>query len=506
MKHIKKSIVILLALFMFSSCSNDFLEKENPTQLGEGNFYKTEKQMDQALIGIYGQLQGIIGSQWIFTEFISDNTTVHFDEGNRGFAPLIESLEYWQMNSNTLNIYGMYRDTYNALGNINTALLKLSEAGAIDAGVKTKFEGELKFFRAYYYFLLTEYFGDVILVTEPVTNPSNAFQFARSPKSDVYALIESDLNFAVSALPNPSDIPASQAGRVSKGTALTLQGKVWLTRKDFPKAKIALDQVVALNAYSLVPNYADIFDPSNKNNSESIFEVQFQGGNDLGESSGFIYNFFPQFTNGEVTGFPGVSGSGWNIPTRDIINDYEAGDLRKDASLSEGYISNVTGNFVPVPFIEKFHHSHSIQGRPNDNWPVYRYADVLLMLAEAINEQSGPNAEAYGYINEIRDRAGLADISGMTKEEFRVALLHERRVELAFENHRWFDLKRTLTTTQLVALLNAHGLEERANPTTSRGSTAFTASDYIFSPYEIILPLPEREILVNPELTQNDGY
>jgi len=503
MKQLKKVITILLVLFLFSSCSTDFFDKENPTQLGEGTFYKTEKQVDQAVIGIYGQLQGIISNQWLFTEFITDNTTLHFNEGDRGWAPSIESLEYWQMNSNTANVYDLYRDTYSVIGNINTTLLKLSETEEIDAATKSKFEGELKFFRAYYYFLLTEYFGDAIILTEPVSNPSNAFQFARSPISEVYALIESDLDFAVSSLPNT--VPLAQAGRVTMGTALTLQGKVWLTRKDFAKAKASLDQVVALGTYSLVPNYADIFDPNNKNNAESIFEVQFQGGNDLGESSGFIYNFYPRDTQGEVTGFPGVSGGGWNIPTNDIINDYEAGDLRKDVSLSEGYTS-VDGDFVPVPFIEKFHHTHSIQGRQDDNWPVFRYADVLLMLAEAINEQSGPTAAAYAYVNQIRNRAGLADISGMAQDQFRVALLHERRIELAFENHRWFDLKRTLSTAELVNLLNAHGLAERANPTTPRGSVDFALGDYIFTANELLLPIPEREIIVNPNLVQNPGY
>ena len=292
---------------------------------------------------------------------------------------------------------------------------------------------------------------------------------------------------------------------MTKGAALTLSGKFWLTRKDYGKAKTALDQVVGMG-YSLLPNYADVFDPNNKNHNESIFEVQFQGGNDLGEQSGFIYNFYPKFTNGEVTGFPGVDGGGWNIPTLDIIGDYEDGDVRKDISLSEGYTDVNTGEFVAIPFIEKFRHAHTIQGRPDDNWPIYRYADVLLMLAEAINEQSGPNADAYGYLNQVRERAGLDPVSGLTQEEFRTVLLHERRIELAFENHRWFDLRRFYSPTELVAFLNAHGAVERANPTTPRGDYDFSAGDYDFSPHEILFAIPERELLVNPALEQNEGY
>lgn len=495
-------IIGTLFIFILCSCSKEFLDKKNPEQLGEETFYATETQVDQAVIGIYGQLQGIIADQWLFQEFISDNTTVHFNEGNRGNGPNIESIEYWQYNSNTGVLYDVYRDIYNALGNINTVLSKLSEA-EIEARTKLRFEGEVKFFRAYYYFLLSQYFGDAIIIDESIQNPSDAFEYSRSPIAEVYALIESDLAFSISSLPEVID--PSEAGRVSKGAALTLLGKVALTQKDYTGAKALLEEMVDSGIYSLLPNYADIFDPNNKNNQESIFEVQFQGDNDLGESSGFIYNFYPLFSQGAVTGFQGVDGGGWNIPTTDLIGSYEEGDVRKEASLSEGYINN-EGDFVPIPFIAKFRHPHTILRRPNDNWPVYRYADVLLMLAEAINESSGPTGEALGYLNQVRARAGLDPVGGLTKEQFRDVLRHERRIELAFENHRWFDLKRTFSTSELVAFLNEHGDEERANPTTSRGQIGFSPGDYKFDPFEVNFPLPERELLVNKNLKQNEGY
>ncbi|MBM1106825.1 RagB/SusD family nutrient uptake outer membrane protein [Aurantibacter crassamenti] len=504
MKNIIKIFISLSVVFSMFSCSDDFLDKPNPNQLGEGSFYANEKQVTQAIMGVYGQLQNITSDQWLYSEMITDNTTVHFDEGNRGNAPNIESFEYWQYNSGTGRMYDLYRDSYNALGNINLTLSKLEEAD-IDAVAKTQFEGELRFFRAYYYFLLTQYFGDVVLVTEPLNDPSAAFELERSPISAVYDQIESDLAIAIAALPHPNAVDASDLGRVTKGAALTLSGKIWLTRKDYVRAKADLDQVAALG-YSILDNYADVFDPTNKNHNESIFEVQFQGGNDLGEESGFIYDFYPKFSNGEVTGFSGISGGGWNIPTLDIIAAYEEGDARKVISLSEGYTDINTSEFVAIPFIEKYHYEHSIQGRPDSNWPIYRYADVLLMLAETINEQSGPNTEAYGYLNKIRDRAGLDPLSGLSQDQFRTALLHERRIELAFENHRWFDLRRTMSATELVAFLNAHGASEKANQTTPRGSVGFSAGDYIFDTHEILFPIPNRERVVNPNLGQNDGY
>src|SRR5690606_4194860 len=126
--------------------------------------------------------------------------------------------------------------------------------------------------------------------------------------------------------------------------------------------------------------------------------------NTFGVNSSFIYTFAPRASQGAVIKFPGQDGGGWNIPSNEIIDLYEAGDARKEVSLEEGYINN-SGEWVPVPFINKYNHPHSIRGVTNDNWPIIRYADVLLMLAEAINESSGPTPEAYEYLNSIRARA-----------------------------------------------------------------------------------------------------
>ena len=301
----------------------------------------------------------------------------------------------------------------------------------------------------------------------------------------------------------PSTQESSAVGRVTKGAALSLLGKVYLTQKDYSNAVSTLNQVLSMG-YSLLPNYALVFDPTFKNHPESIFDIQFQGNNDLGEHSGFTYAFYPRLSDGLVIPFPGVSGGGWNIPSLDMIDSYEAGDLRKDASLAEGYYDQ-DNNWVAIPFIKKYYHDHSIQGRPDDNWPAIWYADVLLMLAEAINEESGPN-RAYTYMNQVRVRAGLAPLDGLDKASFRTAVLKERRMELAFENHRWFDLKRTNTPEEMGAILNAYGEIEKANPTTSRGGFGFTESEYSFEPHEYLFPIPDTEILLNPELTQNPGY
>ena len=497
MKHILSVII----MFSLVSCS-DFLDKTDPSTLVASGFYKTETQVQQAVNGVYGQLQGIITDQWAYNEFITDNTTLHFNTGDRGQGPSLEAIEFWQINSGTGNISNLYSSIYLTMVNINTTLSKLSGA-TFDEELKKQYEGELRFMRGYYYFLLVQYFGEVIIITEPLSVPSQAYTFERQPVDKVYDLIKSDLNFAVTAL--PANYTSDNVGRVTKGAALTLLGKVHLTRKEYDDAVTTLNQVLPLG-YSLLPNYADVFDPQKKNHAESIFDVQFQGDNTLGEGSNFIYTFAPLFSSGAVINFPGQSGGGWNIPSRDMIAAYEAGDLRKDVSLKEGY-TNLSNVWVPVPFINKYNHPHTILGVTNDNWPVLRYADLLLMLAEAINEQpGGPTGEAYDYLNAVRIRAGLSALSGLDQTSFRDAVLKERRVELAFENHRWFDLKRTKTPEQLAIFLNAYAAIEKSNPTTDRGGIPFSSGDYQFSEYEILFPIPASERRINPELSQNLGY
>jgi len=490
-------VTLLLAL---AACSDDLLNKTDPQNLSTDNFYQTEEHIEQAVNGVYSQLQGIMNNQWQYNEFITDNTTLHFNPANRGQGPALEAIHYWNINPSTPNINNLYNSLYQAMVNINTALFRLKDV-QIDESKADQFEGELKFLRAYYYFLLAQYFGDVVIITEPLESPDEAWDYTRQPVDDVYALIKSDLEDAIAGTGYPDEV---EVGRVTKGAALSLLGKVYLTRHEYADAISILEQVVDMD-YILLPDYADVFDPQNKNHDESIFDVQYDGRDELGLHSSFIYTFAPRESEGAVIDFSGQNGAGWNIPTLDIIGAYEEDDLRKDVSLAEGYTNN-DGDWVPVPYVTKYHHAHSIRGQTDDNWPVLRYADVLLMLAEAINEESGPNGDAYHYLNQIRNRAGLDNLSGLSQDEFREAVLHERRIELAFENHRWFDLKRTHTPQELTDFLNAYGEFSRENPTTPRGGVPFSANDYVFSPHEVLFPIPADQIRINPELTQNPGY
>lgn len=498
-----KSILVISGIifcFVQISCNKDFLDKTDPTRIGINTFYKNQAQVDRALNGIYGQLQGIITNQWLFNELPTDNTTIDFNPGDRGQASNMEQFEYWVLNSGTPSIADMYNANYSTIYDINYTLSKLPAADMSDSS-RNIAEGQLKFLRAYYYFNLTRYFGDVVLITEPLDDPSKAWDYIREPQSKIYDQVEKDLKDAVPLL--PVKYGAANVGRVTKGAALTLLGEFYLTNKKFSDAITTLEQIIPLG-YALLPSYADVFDPKNKNSVESVFEVQFQGGNDLGEWSNFVYTFAPRLSKGFVTGWPQSNPGGWNIPTKDLISSYEKGDLRKAASIGLDFKSPITGD--TVPYIKKYAHPHAIYGRTDDDWPIFRYSDVLLMLAEAVNEQNGPTAESYRYLNMVRNRAGLKSLTGLDKDAFREAVYKERRVELAFENHRWFFLKRTMSPDQLATFLNAYAAREKSNPTVTRQGIPYSNDDYKFSPNEALFPIPGEEINVNNKLTQNPGY
>jgi starch-binding outer membrane protein, SusD/RagB family len=500
------AIISIVSCFILPSCKKGFLDRTDGTRIGVDVFYQDEAQVNRAINGIYGQLQGITNVNYIFKEMTSDNTTIDLNPSDRGGAAGWEAFEYSTVNSGNGEITNLWVRYYAAMYNVNVALEKLG-ASTIDDAVKTRLSGELKFLRAFLYFDLVRYFGNVVLVTTPAKTPAEAFELVRTTSVDeVYALIESDLKDAVAALPTKADQASqfkSQIGRATKGSALAMLGEMYLTVKKYDDAVTALKQITTLG-YSLMPNYADVFSTTMKNNAESIFEIQYQGDNDLGEQSNFMYVFAPRSSDSAVVGFRGQGLGGRNIPTNNMIAAYEAGDLRKDVSLKTGY--TLLGTFYPVPYVAKYKHPHTIAGRTNDNWPIYRYADVLLMLAEAMNEASGPSGEAEGYLNAVRDRAGLDPLNGLGKDDFRTAVLKERRVELAFENHRWFDLKRTMSPADLATFMNAHGAEEKAHPTVDRGGVAFNQLDYVYEAKEAIFPIPATEILVNSKLSQNDGY
>ena len=503
MKNHSKYILLgsLSLALCVGGCKKDFLDQQPEASLTGVNFWKTESDLKQGVVGAYSSLRGMgTFSYWLFGEMRSDNTTFQYNAPQRGQENR-EQVDQFIANSTNTLIQDFWRESYTAIFRCNDVLDHV-DAIPMSAAGKAQASGEVKFLRAFHYFNLVRQFGGVPLRLEITKSPGDAGSKGRATVDQVYTQIISDLTDAATNLPEASAYAAIDKGRVSKGSANALLGEVYLTQKKYAEALTTLRKVTG---YSLLPSYASIYLTTNKNNAESIFEIQYYSTAGTNLSSNFMYQFAPFNSGTAVTQDPGTNlsfTSGWNTPTTDLIASYEAGDLRKDVSLAEGFTSS-TG-FVAVPYIKKYNQGFVQPGQTNVNFPVIRYADVMLEIAECLNEQGFvANGEAFTLLNSVRSRAGLpaktsgnpvAALNVTTQAGFRDAIAQERKVELAFENHRWFDLVRTGAA---VAVMNAHGVREIA-----KAPTQFPSGSYQLTPNKLLLQIPQREITLD-NLTQN---
>jgi hypothetical protein len=337
------------------------------------------------------------------------------------------------------------------------------------------------------YFNLVRVFGDVPLVLKEIEKPEEGYQYGRTPAAEVYAQIIKDLTEAESVL--PPTYPAAEAGRATKGAAKALLGKVYLTQKRYADAAAKLKEVMDLGVYDLLPSYADVFAPANKNHKESVFAVQFKKGS-LNEGNRMPNAFAPENSGNAVIQF---GGDGQNRPSPDLQAAYEPNDPRKDLSLATSY-KNARGETVQYNFVKKYYDVPAVKYDNDNNFPVIRYADVLLMYAEALNEVAYlPGGEAFMALNRVRQRVGLPEKTATDLPDqmaFREAVLNERRVELAFEGHRWFDLVRTGKALEvLTAKAAAIGIRTGVSET------------------NLLFPIPQSQVDINrSKIDQNPGY
>lgn len=472
-------IIGVLSLGLLS-CSKSFLEKAPKSNANVQAFYKTAADMKVALNAAYATLTKVgqyTQAVWQVGEVRSDNTLNYEYGGNAAQAELDK---FKETTSNTI-YNSMWLDTYHGILLCNIVLDRI-EPVEMDANLKKQLTGEALFLRALMYFNLVRTFGDVPLVLKETTSVQEGYDQGRIAVDKVYDQIIADLKTAESNL--PASYSGTDIGRATSGAAKSILGKVYLTTHDFPAAVNKLKEVVDAHTYVLLTNYADLWKPENKNNAESIFEVQYKKGG-TGTGSSFNDQMAPGESGTYVTGMGFASGR--NLPTPDLIAAYETGDIRKAASLAETY--DADGVTVYNPYTLKFKDVSFAASDNDNNWPVIRYADVMLMYAEALNEaNNGPNTVAYDMMNQVRDRAGLDPLTaGLNKADFAAAVAHERQVELAFEGHRWFDLVRT---GKAVEVMNAH-----------------FAGSITIQPWQLLCPIPQTEININPSvILQNNGY
>jgi hypothetical protein len=516
-----KKIYILIAILAFTvvSCKKNFIDLAPNDLVPPAAFYKTESDFRQAIAAAYAPLQDLSVNDYFTSEMRSDNTHYQPYPSNRGTAYVQrESISDWVDDPTNAYTNAVYFHCYTGISRSNIVIGRLA-AVDLAAGVKSDIDGQAKFLRAWNYFKLVRLFGAVPLYLKEVTKADEAF-IPRSTADQVYTQIISDANDAIKELAAPAKFP--QSGQATKGSATMLLADVYMTQKKYAEAETLLNTLPAMG-YGLNANYADAFLTTNKNSKESIFEIQFLEGTVVGsQPSNFIYQFLPRTKNtGIVTTFgtsvvaTDNSGTGgWNTPTQDLIDSYEPGDKRLDASIgiaegayntSDLFVLSANKsvvNYTPasgkvgVPYIKKYLHPHAVANNTNDNWPLYRYSGALLLLAEAQNEQ-GKSAQALTNLNIVRTRAGLPASTETDQAKLRDVILHERRVELAFENQRWHDLVRTGTA---IPVMTAYG-------TKAKTIYKFLPSNaFGINNNRLLFPIPQSERELNPQLTQNPGY
>ncbi|MBK0378447.1 RagB/SusD family nutrient uptake outer membrane protein [Mucilaginibacter segetis] len=513
----KKLSYILLLTIGLVSCKKEALNLVPQTSLSSASFFKNAAEFNQALVGAYTNLRGIAFMGFYMDEMRSDNTFFTIYSADRGTSTSAEAFAEFIDNSTTSqepNSPGnRYGNDYSGISKVNTVLSRL-ESSSLAQADKDQISGEAYFLRAFYYYDLVQHYGGVPLQLEEVADVDGAF-LPRNSVAEVYDQIITDLNAAVPLLPVAKTFP--QTGRATQGAAKMLLAYAYMSKpeKEYAKAEAALVDITKMN-YTLLSDYASVFDPANKNNQESIFEVQYKSGND-GQQSDFIWRFIPKTTNTEaILGLHGtnargsLSSGGWNVPTQEMVDSYETGDLRLPASIgvAEGTVNNEVltttavkspVDYTPAPglsyyyFIKKYlHPPYQVEYNTDDNFPVFRYSGALLLLAECLIDEN-KNAEALPYLNRVRQRAGLPALSQATK----LNVANEMRHELAFENHRWTDLIRN---GMAIDVITAKGERLKAK------YGFLLPNTFLINENRLIYAIPFREIQINSKLTQNPGY
>lgn len=490
MKTLRYTLASLM-LISLVACEK-FLDTAPLDSINTSNFYKTKEDAIAAINGAYQPMQWpkLYNMRIWTTDIWAGNSLVGAGGGTDG----IETQDIANFVTSTDNAAALDVWRGPAPGILRCNLVLENVPGMdIDQDLKNRITGEAYFLRANYYFILVRLFGDVPLITQAQT-PDDDLRPHRTAATIVYDTIIGDLKRAIELLPRRETYSGADIGRASKGAAVGMLAKVYLTLGRYDET-VTLCQSVTSLGYTLNENYTDNFNPSSKNSPESLFEVQYYGKTsysfwDNENQSSWLSTFTGPRNSDFVAG-----GWGWNQPTHEFVSLYESGDNRKEATIlydgcppfdeKEYKASYSATGYNLRKFLVSKSVTEDYDGSPS-NWPVLRYADVLLMEAEALCELNRTD-EAYSPLNLVRNRAGLDDLSGLSQSALREAIRKERRIELAFEGSRWFDLIRYDNGQYAASFFN------------SIGKTNFSSKF-------LLLPIPQKEIDANPNLNQNPGY
>lgn len=465
-----KYIIVLAAITMaFSSCEDE-LNLVPITNKAADSFYSSEQEVESAIAGVYAQLQnnGLYGLDLIGVGEISGEDS--FEEIAANDGGRFGQLDDFSTNAGNDLVGDIWRESYEGIQRVNVVLNRINDIEYTDNGVKNQRVGEMQFIRGLLYYNLVRLYGDVPLVLEETTNPSDFFGQGRTAAATVYSQVEADLNAAIAALPT-----GKVSGRPAKGAAQALLADVQMTQGNYSGAASNLNTVISSGEYSLMPTTAEIFGVANEGNAEIVFEVQFASGvSGNTEGNPAASQFRPSGTT--------ANAKGHNLPSFEFVDSFTEGDTRKNDYVGIDETAN--------PFYFSLKYEVSPTG-PNDGGSdviVIRYADVLLKYAEALNE-TGSTTEAITYLNQVRNRAGLANSTATSQADVRAAIELERRWEFIGEGHRWFDLKRYGTAVE-----------------TMNKWFAANAKNVTINETKLFLPVPQSQIDTDPAITQNAGY
>jgi hypothetical protein len=503
-----KYLLLTIAVASLSACVK--LDENPKSFISPEQFYKTSGDAVSAVNAIYyPMVDNSTGAQPIYNRLFYtglDFLTDDLDAGPGSPNAEVRALAKLTHASTNLRIQQIWTEHYEGINKANIALERIP-AIEMDGKLKNRLLGEAKFLRAFYYFNLVRLYGDVPLLLKDQTQLSIAeLQVQRTPKEQVYLQIINDLETAASLFKAGS---SGEAGRATEGAAVSLLSKVYLTRRDWANAvKYAEAVITGSYGYALFDDYAQVFLPAYKNGKEHIFSAQIKGST---ISTGHL------ITSSDIrSGVPGLKGSyGNQLAFYAVGNDnffslyklYSSKDKRKRISFVTYYTSPTDGKKYAtinapgdsVPFINKnWDPNYASTGNSDANMNILRFAEVILIDAEAENELNGPTSKAYTSINKIRKRAGLADLTtGLTKDQFRDSVYLDRRLELVGECHRFFDLIRQTGTE--VTGVGPEGKGILLKNLKLVGKTNVAARHYLYA-------IPQGEIDRNPKLTQNPGW
>lgn len=505
MKYIKQTLLAIAAATTLAACD---LDQYPYSETASDDYVKDTKSLNSLVIGAYNSLHSTLYYEWAMTELRSDNARMYATGSTSNTSKLVEQLDQSVINSEHEWVDSYWQGAYVTIDRSNRILENLNVVN--DAKLKAQYEGEARFLRSLEYFNLVRLFGPVFIVTKK-TSADEARVQQRSDVEQVYALIESDLETIVDNSLLPEQMASADLGRATLNAAKALLAKVYATHYDsssekYRKAITLCREVMQSSAVGNPKSAADlvaydrIFDISNEMNREIIFAVRYTGKNQgLGSPFG---NLFAPINNGANV-IVGTSSS-YNTPSDDLITAYEerGDEVRSKVNYAMGYYNKTTQQWVETEtsrYCCKYTNEVTTQYDGESDFPIIRVADVALLLAEMINETDGPTAEALKYLNMIVERAKTPKYEEAQLSNpytFREAVRLERRLELAFENQRWFDLMRWDEAMQTV---NSFLISESFY-------SGYAYQVKTIAKWQTLLPIPITVININEKVAQNYGY